>query len=98
MSLIQIKNLNFRYDGGYENIFENVSLNLDTNWRLGLIGRNGKGKTTLLNILCGKLKYSGQIIKNVNVDYFPFKVDENKLTLDVIQEFSSEEDWEIIKE
>ena len=98
MSLIQIKNLNFRYDGGYENIFENVSLNLDTNWRLRLIGRNGKGKTTLLNILCGKLKYSGQIIKNVNVDYFPFKVDENKLTLDVIQEFSYAEDWEIIKE
>lgn len=48
MSLIQIKNLTFRYDNGIENIFDDVSVNLDTNWKLGLIGRNGKGKTTLL--------------------------------------------------
>ena len=27
---------------------KNVSLQLDTNWRLGLVGRNGRGKTTLL--------------------------------------------------
>lgn len=44
MSLIQIKNLTFRYDNGIENIFDDVSVNLDTNWKLGLIGRNGKGK------------------------------------------------------
>ena len=63
MSLIQIKNLSFRYDNGIENIFDDVSVNLDTNWKLGLIGRNGKGKTTLLQILSGKLKYDGIITK-----------------------------------
>ncbi len=68
MSLIQIKNLTFRYDNGIENIFDDVSVNLDTNWKLGLIGRNGKGKTTLLQILCGKLNYAGKIIKNVDID------------------------------
>ena len=47
MSLIQIKNLTFRYDNGIENIFDDVSVNLDTNWKLGLIGRNGKGKGSL---------------------------------------------------
>ena len=98
MSLIQIKNLSFRYDNGIENIFDDVSVNLDTNWRLGLIGRNGKGKTTLLQILSGKLKYDGIITKNVDIDYFPFKVDENKLTMEVIQDFCMAEDWEIIKE
>ena len=40
MSLIQIKNLSFRYDNGIENIFDDVSVNLDTNWILGFIGRN----------------------------------------------------------
>lgn len=92
MSLIQIKNLSFRYDNGIENIFDDVSVNLDTNWRLGLIGRNGKGKTTLLQILSGKLKYDGIITKNVDIDYFPFKVDENKLTMEVIQDFCMAED------
>ena len=42
MSLIQIKNLTFRYDNGIENIFDDVSVNLDTNWKLGLIGRKRK--------------------------------------------------------
>lgn len=98
MSLIQIKNLTFRYDNGIENIFDDVSVNLDTNWKLGLIGRNGKGKTTLLQILCGKLNYAGKIIKNVDIDYFPFKVNENKLTIEVIQDFCMAEDWKIIKE
>ena len=36
MSLIQISNLTFAYDGSYDNIFENVSFQIDTNWRLGL--------------------------------------------------------------
>lgn len=44
MSLITISNLTFAYDGSYDNIFENVSFQLDTNWRLGLTGRNGRGK------------------------------------------------------
>ena len=98
MSIIQIKDLSFRYDGGFKDIFENVNLNLDTDWKLGLIGRNGKGKSTLLKILCGKLKFNGKIIKNVEIDYFPFKVNEDKLTLEIIQELCMAEDWEIIKE
>ena len=31
MSLIQVQNLTFAYEGSYENIFENVSFQLDTN-------------------------------------------------------------------
>ena len=46
MAMLQISRLTFGYEGGVENIFENVNLILDTTWRLGLIGRNGKGKTT----------------------------------------------------
>ena len=56
MSLISIKNLSFKYDGSLHNIFDDVSFNIDTNWKLGLIGRNGKGKTTFLNLLLGKFE------------------------------------------
>ncbi len=62
MSMIQVSNLTFGYDGSLENVFENVSFNLDTDWKLGLIGRNGKGKTTFLKLLLGKYKYSRKYI------------------------------------
>lgn len=46
MAQINVNNLMFYYDGSFDNIFENVSFSIDTNWELGLIGKNGKGKTT----------------------------------------------------
>ena len=53
MAQIVISDLSFGYEGSYDNIFEHVSLTLDTDWKLGLVGRNGKGKTTLLRLLMG---------------------------------------------
>ena len=47
MSLINIQNLTFSYDGEPP-IFDNVTFQIDTAWKTGLIGRNGKGKTTFL--------------------------------------------------
>ena len=74
MSIINIKNLSFNYDGSHDNIFENVSLQIDTNWKLGLVGRNGKGKTTLLKLLLGDLEYRGNIQSSVKFEYFPFSI------------------------
>ena len=54
MSQISVSNLTFGYEGSFDNVFENVSFSIDTNWKLGFIGRNGKGKTTFLNLLLGK--------------------------------------------
>ncbi len=78
MSQIKVSNLTFSYDTNYENIFENVSFEIDTDWRLGFIGRNGRGKTTFLNLLQGKYKYSGAITSSVSFDYFPFEIKDNK--------------------
>ncbi|NSB40233.1 ATPase subunit of ABC transporter with duplicated ATPase domains [Clostridium saccharoperbutylacetonicum] len=44
MSLINVTNLTFAYEGSYDNIFENVSFQIDTDWRLGFTGRNGRGR------------------------------------------------------
>ena len=74
MSLININRLTFAHYGAAENIFENVSLNLDTDWRLGFIGRNGRGKTTFLKLLMGEYEYQGVISASVRFDYFPFPV------------------------
>lgn len=74
MSKINVSNVTFCYDGSYYNIFENVSFYIDSNWKLGLIGRNGKGKTTFLNLLLGKYEYQGAITASVFFDYFPYQV------------------------
>ena len=54
MAAITVTNLNFTHDGGSAPVFEDLSLTLDTSWRLGLVGRNGRGKTTLLRLLAGR--------------------------------------------
>jgi len=100
MSLINVNNLTFGYDGSANNIFENVSFNIDTDWKLGLIGRNGKGKTTFLKLLQGKYEYKGTISKNVEVNYFPFEIkDKDRMAIEIVNEIAPMiEDWEIIKE
>lgn len=100
MSLINVANLTFAYEGSYDNIFENVSFQIDTDWKLGFTGRNGRGKTTFLNLLLGKYEYSGSISANVTFEYFPYEVQEQSdFTMDVIKEISpNSEDWEIVKE
>lgn len=74
MAQINVSNLTFAYEGSFDNVFDNVSFSIDTNWKLGFIGRNGKGKTTFLNLLLGKYEYSGSITKGILFDYFPYPV------------------------
>lgn len=86
MSEIYVNNLTFSYNTNFENIFENVSFRIDTDWKLGFIGRNGKGKTTFLNLLMGKFKYSGTISHIVSFDYFPFEIQNiDSITVEVIK-------------
>ena len=58
MSMIQVSHLTFCYEGGMEPVFEDVSFRIDTDWKLGLTGRNGRGKTTLLKLLMGAYEYT----------------------------------------
>ena len=68
MSLIKIENLTFSYYGGYvKPVFENVSFSFDTNWKTGLIGRNGIGKSTLFKLLLDQEVYQGKIYKSVDL-------------------------------
>ncbi|NQX44263.1 ABC-F type ribosomal protection protein [Paenibacillus tritici] len=100
MSLINVSNLTFAYEGTYDNIFEQVNFQLDTDWKLGFTGRNGRGKTTFLNLLLGKYEYSGTISAQVSFEYFPYVVaDPAGQTLDVIHEIDPEmEHWKLMRE
>ncbi len=102
MSEINVTDLTFCYDNSYDNIFEHVSFQIDTDWKLGFIGRNGKGKTTFLNLLLGKYEYSGCINTNTLFDYFPYSVSKDLMhlnTIDVIEQlYPDYELWKICRE
>ena len=80
MALISIQDLTFGYDGSAELLFEHVSFQLDTDWRLGFVGRNGRGKTTFLRLLMGQYEYRGRISAPTAFDYFPFPVADDRAT------------------
>ncbi len=100
MSMIKVENLTFAYSSSCDNIFENVNFQIDTNWKLGFVGRNGRGKTTFLNLLLGKYEYSGNITSSVQFDYFPYYIaDKKRMTEEILQDICPlAEKWELIRE
>ncbi len=100
MSMIRVENLTFAYPSSYDNIFENVNFQIDTDWKLGFIGRNGRGKTTFLNLLLGRYEYQGKIQASVQFDYFPYPVDDkSRITSDILSEICPlAEEWELLRE
>jgi len=84
--MISVSNLTFAHRGSYDNIFENVSFQIDTDWKLGFTGRNGRGKTTFLNLLLGRYEYKGAISSPCGFEYFPFEVPDESLPTAAIVE------------
>lgn len=99
MSMIKIENLTFSSPSSSDNIFENVSFQIDTDWKLGFVGRNGRGKTTFLNLLQNKYEYSGKILSSVSFDYFPCPVTKKeRLTEEILWDIAPlAEEWEFLK-
>ena len=100
MSLINISNLTFCYDGSYDDIFTGVSFQIDTDWKLGFCGRNGRGKTTFLKLLLGQYEYKGEISASVDFEYFPYDIpDTGANTLGVLSSAApGAQAWQIQRE
>lgn len=99
MSIIQVSNLTFAYDGSYDQIFENTSFQIDTDWRLGFIGRNGRGKTAFLKLLLGEYEYRGKITASEQFE-FPYEIsDKSILAINVLEEvYPDLAYWELARE
>jgi len=100
MSLLKVSNLTFSYDGSYDDIFKDVSFQIDTDWKLGFCGRNGRGKTTFLKLLMGSYEYSGEISASLDFEYFPFEInDMSQNTQDILLKITPDaRNWQINRE
>ncbi|WP_066687618.1 ribosomal protection-like ABC-F family protein [Christensenella intestinihominis] len=100
MSQISVNDLSFCYDGSYDMVFEHVSFQMDTDWKLGFTGRNGCGKTTFLNLLMGKYPYEGTISGPANFDYFPFEVTDPRAPAgDIVSGICPDaQEWQVSRE
>lgn len=100
MAQIQVTDLTFSYDGSADDVLKDATFNIDTDWKLGLIGRNGKGKTTLLNLFMGRYEYRGNIAAGTRFDYFPYQVtesDNKKNAADLIEVWKPQvESWQVL--
>ena len=64
--MIQLNNLSLDFAGNV--IFRNISLQINKSDRIGLLGNNGSGKTTFLNLLSKKnVPTDGTISKDNNL-------------------------------
>jgi len=71
--LLEAENVLFSFDHGSSPLIEGLSFAIRKKDRIGVIGKNGKGKTTLLNLLAGELfPLGGRIAghQNVKLAYF----------------------------
>ena len=80
MSFYTINSLNFSYPKS-DTVLENISFHMKKNHRVGLVGPNGCGKTTLVKLMMGILKpQSGEVylegnnIKNISLSEIGKKV------------------------
>jgi ATP-binding cassette, subfamily F, member 3 len=70
--IITLEKVSTGYEAG-KNILQNMTLRLDNDDRIGLLGKNGEGKSTFLKLISGRLPHtSGQMIANsgLKIAYF----------------------------
>ena len=92
--VIEFQNVDFAYD--QKPILSQFSLLIQNKDRIGIVGDNGVGKSTLLNLIAGKLEpQAGQLIigETVRVAYFSQQIeglDESKRVINYLQEVAEE--------
>lgn len=86
--LIRAENLSKSYD---KPLFSNISFNIHKNSKIGLVGRNGVGKSTLLKGIVGKIPLDGNIIisPSSKIGYFSQELEELNLKSTILQELKS---------
>ena len=66
MSILEIRSLTHRFDDKF--LFNNASLSVNNGEHIGVVGLNGAGKTTFINIIAGNLTQDeGEVLRQQNV-------------------------------
>ena len=92
--VIEFQDVDFSYNS--KPILSQYSLLIQNKDRIGIVGDNGVGKSTLLNLIAGKLQpQAGQLIigETVRVAYFSQQIeglDESKRVINYLQEVAEE--------
>ncbi|MCK5096855.1 MAG: ABC-F family ATP-binding cassette domain-containing protein [Desulfobacteraceae bacterium] len=71
--VLNVENITFDYEKNAKSLIDDFSITIHPDDRIAIIGKNGKGKTTLLKLLAEKLKLNRGTIKynpNVKMGYF----------------------------
>ena len=78
-TLIDIDNISFYYKKNTKYILKNFSLTVQMGEKIAIIGKNGKGKTTLLKLITGELKpVIGKITIKASFAYLPQNIEIKK--------------------
>ena len=94
--IIEIENLSFAYSA--EKILQSLNLEVESKTFIGIVGPNGVGKTTLLNLVCGLLKpESGNIkVNGKNIESYSARELAQKIAI-VRQEFVPIFDFSVLQ-
>ncbi len=77
MQYFKISNLSFCYEEQVENLFNDISCEINTEDKIGLVGENGCGKTTLFKIMLGEQDVKAGVLnrnQNLKIGYLPQKL------------------------
>ena len=99
MGVLKIKNVSFSYSGSKRPVISNFTATVLRGERIGILGANGVGKTTLLNLLTGRLNpTSGEVVRGTSVElsFFDQLRSEMKPELTVGENIASDRDEVVV--
>jgi lincosamide and streptogramin A transport system ATP-binding/permease protein len=87
MASIVFDRVEFHYQDPFQDVFSGLDLVIETRWRTALVGRNGRGKTTLLRMIAGEIAPTqGTLTAPVEARLFPREPpDPSRPTLEVVR-------------
>lgn len=80
MSILELKNVNYHYEGTTKNVLNQIFAEFDRGTLYAIVGKSGAGKSTLLSLISGldvctggEVIYKGQDMKKLNRDDYRAK-------------------------